>query len=145
MPQLIAEVSEAEAVSAIVPPTVKFLLKYFATYILQVKYVFCKLRAPLLIRAPPSLEEPNAIINGQNRHSFSNNCPIFNPKPPLESWEPQLFPQSIRFDLARAPGALIRQITVCNQRTCISVRDIDITTHIFDTIKNCLTNNWGTP
>ena len=35
--------------------------------------------------APYSLEEPNAIINGQNRHSFLNNCPIFNPKPPLES------------------------------------------------------------
>ncbi len=60
----------------------------------------------------PSLEEPDAIINGQNRYSFFNNCPKFNPKPQLESWEPQLFPQSIRFDIARAPGALIRQITV---------------------------------
>ena len=75
--------------------------------------VFCQLRVPPLIRAPPSLEEHNAIINGQNRHSFSNNCPIFNPKPPFESWESQLFPQSIRFDHVRAPGALIRQTTVC--------------------------------
>ncbi len=31
--------------------------------------VFCQLRAPPLIRAPPSLEEPNAIIIGQNRHT----------------------------------------------------------------------------
>ncbi len=47
--------------------------------------VFCQLRAPPLIRAPPSLEEPNAVINGQNRYSFFNSCPVFNPKPPLES------------------------------------------------------------
>ncbi len=41
---------------------------------------------------PYSLEEPNAIINGQNRHSVFNNCPIFNPKPPLENWERKLSP-----------------------------------------------------
>ena len=70
--------------------------------------------------APSSLEELNAIIIGQNRHSFFNNCLIFNLKPPLESWEPQLFPQCIRFDLARAPGALIRQITT----VCFSVHDL---------------------
>ncbi len=35
--------------------------------------------------ASHSLEEPNAVINGQNQHSFFKNCPIFNLKPPLES------------------------------------------------------------
>ncbi len=35
--------------------------------------------------APYSLEEAKAIINGQNLRSFFNNCPIFNPKPPLKS------------------------------------------------------------
>ncbi len=63
-------------------------------------------------KGAPSLEGPNVIINGQNRRSFFNIYPIFNLKPPFESWDPQLFPQSIRPDLARAPGALIRQITV---------------------------------
>ncbi len=36
---------------------------------LNMNTVFCQLSAPPLIRVPPSLEEPNAIINGQNRHS----------------------------------------------------------------------------
>ncbi len=38
--------------------------------------------------------------------------PIFNPKPPLESSEPQLLPYVIRMDLAIAPCAFIRHITV---------------------------------
>ena len=59
---------------------------------------------PPEIRAPLSLEEPSAVIKGQHRHSFFHNCPIFNPKPP------QLSHQSIRSDLARAHGAIIRQI-----------------------------------
>ena len=59
-----------------------------------------------------SLEEAKSIISVQNRHSFLNNCPIFNPKPPLESSEPQLSRHNIRCDLAKAPGALIRQNTV---------------------------------
>ncbi len=62
--------------------------------------------------APYSLEGPSLIITDQNQHSFFNNCPIFNPKPPLESLEPQLCLQTIRCDLVRAPGALIRQNTV---------------------------------
>ncbi len=64
--------------------------------------------------APHSLGEAKAIINVQNAHSFLNNCPIFNPKTPLESSEPQLSHYNIRCDLAKAPGALIRQNTVLN-------------------------------
>ncbi len=37
-----------------------------------------------------NLAEPRLIIPDQNQHSFFNNCLIFNPKPPLESLEPQL-------------------------------------------------------
>ena len=62
--------------------------------------------------APHSLEEANSTINVQNTCSFLHNCPIFNPKPPLESLESQLFPHNVKCDLANAPGALIRQNTV---------------------------------
>ncbi len=34
--------------------------------------------------APYSLEGPSLFIIDQNQHNFFNNCPIFNPKPPLE-------------------------------------------------------------
>ncbi len=64
--------------------------------------------------APHSLGEAKSIINVQNTHSFLNNCPILNPKPLLESSEPQLPRHNIRCDLAKAPGALIRQNTVYN-------------------------------
>ncbi len=74
--------------------------------------VICQLRMPPLIRVPLSFDYPNAIINGQNWHSFFNNCSIFKPKPLLESWKPQLSPKSIISDLARVPSTLIRQITV---------------------------------
>ena len=50
-----------------------------------------------------SVEEPNAFI-----WPYSNS-PIFNPKPPLKSWEYKLSHQSY-FGLARVPGTLIRQI-----------------------------------
>ena len=63
--------------------------------------------------APHSLGEARCIINVQNTHSFLNNCPIFNLKPPLESSEPLLSPHNISCDLANAPDALIRQNTVC--------------------------------
>ena len=69
--------------------------------------VFCLLRAP-----PHSLEEANSTINVQNTCSFLHNCPIFNPKPPLESLESQLLPHNVKCDLANTPGALIRQNTV---------------------------------
>ncbi len=62
--------------------------------------------------APHSLGKANFIINFKNTHSFFNNCPIFNPKPPFESSEPQLSAHNIGCDLANAPGALIRQNTV---------------------------------
>ncbi len=62
--------------------------------------------------APYSLEGPSLIITDQNQRSFFKNCPIFKPKRALESLEPQLCPQTTRSDLARAPGALIRQNTV---------------------------------
>ncbi len=71
--------------------------------------IFCLLRAPPLIRVPPIVwGEGKSIINDQNAHSFLNNCPIFNPKLPLESSEPQLFTHNIRCDLANAPCTLIR-------------------------------------
>ncbi len=35
--------------------------------------------------APLSLEEAISAKNHQNDHSFFNICPIFNPKPALES------------------------------------------------------------
>ncbi len=35
--------------------------------------------------APLSLEEDNSARNHQNDHSFFDFCPIFNPKPALES------------------------------------------------------------
>ena len=35
-----------------------------------------------------SLEGPSPIKTDQNKHSFINNCSIFNPKPLLESLEP---------------------------------------------------------
>ena len=48
--------------------------------------------------APYSLEEPSLIITDRSQHNFFNNCPIFNPKPALESLEPQLCLQTIRCD-----------------------------------------------
>ncbi len=62
--------------------------------------------------ASHSLEEANSVINDQNTHSFLTNCLIFNPKPLLESTEPQLSPQNIIYDLANTLGALTRQNTV---------------------------------
>ena len=50
--------------------------------------VICLLKAlPLMIvpTTADSVEEANAIIKGQNQHSFLSNSPIFNPKAPLES------------------------------------------------------------
>ncbi len=62
--------------------------------------------------APYSLEQVNTVRTDQNWHSFLNNCLIFKSKPALESSEPQLSVCIIRYELARAPGALIRQNTV---------------------------------
>ena len=50
--------------------------------------------------------------NEQNCPKILNNCPIFNPKPLLESSEPQHFCHLIRYDLACAPCATIRDNTV---------------------------------
>ncbi len=44
--------------------------------------------------------------------NFLNNLPISNPKPPLESSEPQLLLNGIRLNLAIAPRTCIRQIMV---------------------------------
>ncbi len=74
--------------------------------------VFCLLQAPPLIEAPPWVGGPNIVMRDKNRPIFLNNWPIFNPKPALESSESQLLLHIIRFDLAIAPGASIRQITV---------------------------------
>ncbi len=76
--------------------------------------------------APHSLKEANSIINVQIARSFLNNCPIFNPKPPLESSDPQLSSQNIRCDLANAPGALIRQNTVIKYYTANLVKLLSV-------------------
>ncbi len=52
-----------------------------------------------------SVEEANAIMNGQNRHSFLSNSPIFNPKAPLESWEHKLSPRTYHIKFARVHTA----------------------------------------
>ena len=75
--------------------------------------VFCLLRAPPLIKAPPIVWGKANLSQMTKIQTVSfNNCPIFNPKPPLESLEPQLFTHNTRCDLANEPGALIRQNTV---------------------------------
>ncbi len=56
--------------------------------------------------------QPPLPKSTQNRHNFLNNWPIFNPKPPLESLRRQLLLQDIRFNLAIAPCAFTRHITV---------------------------------
>ncbi len=83
---------------------------YIGAWLVFIYYMYYH-NLPINKGAPYSLEGTSLIINDKNRHSFFNNCPIFNPKLPLESLEPQLCPQatSIRCDLARAPGVLIRQ------------------------------------
>ncbi len=61
-----------------------------------------------LIRAPPhSLAKTKSSENDKNLYSSLSNCPIFNPKPPLESSVPQLQPCIIIFGLVRAPAPLL--------------------------------------
>ncbi len=62
-----------------------------------------------LIRAPPppSLAKTKSINNDKSFRNSFNNCSIFNPKPPLESSEPQLQPYIITFKLVRAPAPLL--------------------------------------
>ena len=57
--------------------------------------------------APYGLRKSKATKNGLNCHNFLNICPIFNPKPPLESLEPQHWSRAIRHDLAIAPAPSI--------------------------------------
>ncbi len=59
-------------------------------------------------RTPYSLTKSKVVIFHENDHSFLNNGPIFNPKPPLESSECQLSRQPT----VLAPGAFIRENTV---------------------------------
>ena len=62
--------------------------------------------------APYGLGALYTVHSDQNRLNFLNIWPIFNPKPPLESSESQHLLYDIRFDLAIAPCAFIRHITV---------------------------------
>ncbi len=62
--------------------------------------------------APYGFRAHYTLHSDRNRLNFLNNWPIFIPKPPLERSEPQLLPYVIRLDLAIAPCAFIRQITV---------------------------------
>ncbi len=68
--------------------------------------------APSNKGAPYGFRTHYTLHSDQNRLNFLNNRPIFNPKPPLESPESQLLPYVIRLDLAIAPCAFIRHITV---------------------------------
>ncbi len=45
--------------------------------------------------------------NALNCHNFLNICPIFNPKPPLESLETQHWSWTVRHDLAIASAPLL--------------------------------------
>ena len=87
-----------------------YVINEFHPYRLTIDYRILPIKGALPNKgAPHSLDEANSIINVQNTPSFLNNCPIFNPKPPLESSESQLSPPNARCDLANAPGALIRK------------------------------------
>ncbi len=50
--------------------------------------------------------EKRQMTNDKNPYNSLNNCLIFNPKPLLESSEPQLQP-CIIFELVRAPAPLL--------------------------------------
>ncbi len=67
----------------------------------------CTYRIILNKGAPYSLAKAKSTKNDKSLHNFLNNCPIFNPKPPLESSEPQLQSCVITFKLVRAPAPLL--------------------------------------
>ena len=70
-------------------------------------------RAPILYRiipnkgAPHSLPKTKSTKNDKSLYNSLNNCPIFNPKPPLESSEPQFQPCIIIFELVIASAPLL--------------------------------------
>ncbi len=57
---------------------------------------------------PYSLKRAQVVQKDQNCHSFLNNCPIYDPKSPLESSKPQLLSDKNRRVLASTPYALNR-------------------------------------
>ncbi len=64
------------------------------------------------VEPPYDMRTAQTQERDQNCSRILNNCPIFNPKPALESWERQHLAQQIRPDLANVPCALIVHITV---------------------------------
>ncbi len=62
--------------------------------------------------APYGLRKAPTHKNDQNCPKILNNCPILNPKPPLESSERQHLGNQIRSDPASVPRDLITDNTV---------------------------------
>ncbi len=46
----------------------------------------------------------------KNSHNSLNNWPIFNSKPPLESWQSRLSDYEVTYSPANAPACLLRRI-----------------------------------
>ena len=89
----------------------------------------------LIVAPPPNKGAPYGLgkaktdKNDQNCCKILNNCPIFNPKPPLESSDPQHLCHLIRSDLVSAPCATIRDNTVShNDLTNLQVASLWVRT-----------------
>ena len=79
------------------------MMSFLATY-----RIIPNKRTPPNKRTRHSLNKSKVLSFHENDHSFLNNGPIFNLKPPLESSECQLSP----WPHVLAPGAFIRDNTV---------------------------------
>ncbi len=90
-----------------------FLVRVVQTYAYHVYRIVPNCRALPNKDAPCGLRKAKTDENEQNCPKILNNCPIFNPKPLLESCH------LIRSDIASAPCATIRDNTVikmCNDK-----------------------------
>ncbi len=84
-----------------------------------------------LMRAPPIVWPKQRVPkNGKSLHNSLNNCPIFNPKPPLERSEPQLQPCIITCKLVRSPVPLLGIIRYNFDKSVLGLTFVDYQTHI---------------
>ncbi len=74
--------------------------------------------------APHSLAKTESTKNDKSLYNSLNICPIFNPKPPLESSEHQLQPSIIIFELVRAPVPLLGIIRYHMLGVCHAARGL---------------------